>query len=212
MDSLGKARNTDPSDGDATIKLTNSIESLGIPVLAIDHVTKADNRDIKNGKVQNPNAVFAIGSQFSTAGARLAWFFQEMSDSSPGYQRLNIHNTKHNHVAEQESRSLRIELRSDDFHALDTVTFQVHDSMIFEEFQAESTEMILLKWMMNNSVKTTTATEISKSTGLERTAAARAFKNHEWFDPVTKVGKSQPYQVSSEGRVQYTRLTQGDDT
>ena len=54
LDSMGQARGTDPSDGDSTIKLTKGIRSFGVPCLAIDHVTKADNKDMKNSNTTNP--------------------------------------------------------------------------------------------------------------------------------------------------------------
>ena len=212
VDSLGKARNTDPSDGDSTIKLTNAIESLGMPVLAIDHVTKADNKEIKTGKVTHPDSMMAIGSQFSTAGARLAWFFQEMSDSTHLVKRFNIHNTKHNLVAKQDARSLKMEITNDERQIITGVEFTVWDIMQFEELTVESPEQIILKMMVRGGIKTIDATTAGKATGMPRTTCADALKNNpDWFTAIQKVGRTQPFGITALGYDESSRLI-GDQT
>lgn len=215
IDSLGKARNTDPSDGDSTIKLTNAIESLGMPVLAIDHVTKADNKDIKTGKVTHPDSVMAIGSQFSTAGARLGWFFQEMSDSTQMVKRFNLHNTKHNLVAKQETRSLKMEITNNERYVITGVEFSVWDSMQFEEFAAETVDRMILKHMVRAKIKTMSASDAAKALGVPRTTAADAFKGSpEWFTPLAKVGRTVPFGITALGYDEASRLIgdQGAET
>ncbi len=208
VDSLGKARNTDPSDGDATIKLTNAIESFGIPVLAIDHVTKVDNAAIAKQRVTHPDAMMAIGSQFSTAGARLGWFFQEMGDSTYLSKRYNVFNTKHNHVAKQEPRSLKIDFINNERGIPVTITFDVWDTVKFEEFRAETIEETVLIWMVRNDVGKATATQIANETGLDRTSVSRVLGSSEWFEKAGKqTKKGQFYEVTEEGGVQYAHIT-----
>lgn len=207
VDSLGKARNTDASDGDATIKLTNAIESFGIPVLAIDHVTKVDNTAIANGKVTNPDAMMAIGSQFSTAGARLGWMFQEMSDSTYETKRYNLHNTKHNHTVKQEPRSVKVEFINDDRGIAQMVKFSMWDVLKFEEFTADTTEHMILKWFFHNSIKSATTKTISDGLGIAATTVNSALSNADLFEKLTKQGRDQPYALTEDGSSESERLT-----
>ena len=207
VDSLGKARNTDASDGDATIKLTNAIESFGIPVLAIDHVTKVDNAAIANGKVTNPDAMMAIGSQFSTAGARLGWMFQEMSDSTYEVKRYNLHNTKHNHTIKQKPRSIKVEFINDDRGVAQQVKFSMWDVLKFEEFTADTMEHMILKWFAHNHVETATTKTIADGLGAKDTTVNSALQNEELFKRLTKEGRNQPYGLTEDGLSESERLT-----
>ena len=200
VDSLGKARNTDPSDGDATIKLTNAIESFGIPVLAIDQVTKVDNAAIAKQKVTHPDAMMAIGSQFSTAGARLGWFFQEMGDSTYLSKRYNVFNTKHNHVAKQEPRSLKIDFTNNERGIPVAITFDIWDTVKFEEFRAEDIEVTVAKWMARNGNVPVTATELEAAINLPRTTIGEHVSARpDWFVNVPGKGRSKPFKLTEEG-------------
>ena len=198
VDSLGKARGADPSDGDATIKLTNAIESLGMPVLAIDHVTKSHNEAISSGQMQNPEAVMGIGSQFSTAGARLGWFFQKMTDSKPLSVRFNLHNNKHNLVAKQDTRSMTMNIENNERGVITKLTFKTWDSIKFEELRVESLEVTIARWMVRTEKISTTTTEASKAIGASDTSVNRALQGA-LFEKMTRVGKSVPYRLTEAG-------------
>lgn len=208
VDSMAKARNASASDADETIKLMNSLEDLGLPVFAIDHVTKSDNKDIKDGGVKNPNSVMAIGSTHSTDGARLGWFLQQIGDPDNGVSRFNVHNTKHNLVAEQKPRSLRVSITNNGNDIMTNLKFDVWDTVKFEDFRAETVEETMLIWMKRNGLDQSTATQLAELTKLDRSSVATSFKSSDWFEKKGKrVREGQFYEVTETGSVKYALLT-----
>ena len=206
LDSMGQARGTDPSDGDSTIKLTKGIRSFGVPCLAIDHVTKADNKDMKNSNTVNPDAVMAIGSQFSTAGARLGWFVQEMSTSTQMARRFNMHNPKHNHVAKQQAYSMAMNLENNDRGLLTSITFENYDSVVFEELKLEDTAVTMLKMHVRHG-SPVGGSELARITGISRSTVVSNFNRRpEWWQ---KVAGSTNYQLTDEANAAATLLTGG---
>lgn len=199
VDSLGKARGADPSDGDATIKLTNAIESLGMPVLAIDHVTKSHNEAISSGQMQNPEAVMGIGSQFSTAGARLGWFLQKMTDSKPLSVRFNLHNNKHNLVAKQETRSMTMDIENNQRGVITQLTFKTWDRQKFTELEPQDAKMSIALWMMRSGKNTTYSAEAAKGTGISKSTVNDALQSSGWFEKAPKQGNIQPYRINEVG-------------
>jgi hypothetical protein len=215
LDSLGKARGADPSDGDATIKITNAIEAFALPVLAIDHVTKSVSEMVAAGKLDSPEAIYGIGSQFSHSAARLGWFFQKMTSSKPNRVVFNIHNNKHNLVPKQDSRSVTMELESNERSVLTRIKFKTWDNVAFEEMRVEGGHVTIARWMVREGKLSVTGTEAAKGTGLSTSAAARALTDHEdWFEKMSKVKQSQPFKLTDAGREQLgiTKVGETDET
>lgn len=75
VDSLGLARGGAPEDAEATIRVFAAMRELGVPVLAIDHLAKAQ-MDTKPGQRQ------AIGSVYTTNASRRAWALTGRSDGN----------------------------------------------------------------------------------------------------------------------------------
>ena len=203
LDSMGQARGADASDGDSTIKLVKALRSLGIPVLAIDHVTKVDNKGMKNGKLDSPDSIMAIGSQFSTAGARLAWFIQEMSASTPMARKFNMHNTKHNHVAKQEPFSMNLDMENNEQQRVTSLKFQSYDSIMYEELAHEDRAVTMLKAHIKAD-RPMGGTELSRLSGVPRGTVSSLFERRsEWWSQVE--GTTQ-YQLTEDARVAATLL------
>jgi hypothetical protein len=201
LDSLGKARGADPSDGDATIKITNAIEAFALPVLAIDHVTKSVSEMVAAGKLDSPEAIYGIGSQFSHSAARLGWFFQKMTSSKPNRVVFNIHNNKHNLVPKQDSRSVTMELESNERSVLTRIKFKTWDNVAFEEMRVEGIEVTIARWMVREGKLTTTTTEAVRGTGASKSAVNRALTDHpDWFEKMAKQKQMQPYKLTDTGR------------
>lgn len=209
LDSMGQARGTDPSDGDSTIKLTKGIRSFGVPCLAIDHVTKADNKDMKNSNTTNPDAVMAIGSQFSTAGARLGWFVQEMSTSTQMARRFNMHNPKHNHVAKQQAYSMAMNLENNKRGLLTSITFENYDSVVFEELKLEDTAVTMLKIHVRHA-KPVGGSELARMTSISRSTVVSNFNRRpEWWQ---KVEGTTQYELTEAAIAAATLLTGGQQS
>ena len=113
VDSVGLARAGAVADSEATIKLFKAFNSIGIPVLAIDHMTKEDEKKINTGSM-DPRQAMAIGSVYSMSSTRLAWFFQLLPDSTETTKVFNVHNTKHNHVPTQPSIGMKFRIESNE--------------------------------------------------------------------------------------------------
>ena len=64
IDSIGLARAADVSGSEATIKLFKMFNQLGASILALDHMTKEDNKRVATGKMDYREAT-PIGSQFT---------------------------------------------------------------------------------------------------------------------------------------------------
>jgi len=198
LDSMGQARGTDASDGDSTIKLVKALRSLGVPVLAIDHVTKVDNKGMKDGKIDNPDSIMAIGSQFSTAGARLAWFIQEMSLSTPMARKFNMHNTKHNHVAKQEPFSMSLDMENNEQQRVTSLKFTSWDSLKYQEIAQEDKSVAILKAHIRAD-RPLGGTELAKLSGVSRNTVVSTFnRRSEWW---TQVPGSTQYALTEDAFV-----------
>lgn len=81
MDSLGQARGGGTNDDDATNATFKAARTLGVPVLFIDHVSKAQ----REGQVKKKTS---IGSVYTRNNARLLWVVQ--ADQQPGTDETTI--------------------------------------------------------------------------------------------------------------------------
>ena len=204
LDSMGQARGADASDGDSTIKLVKMLRGLGVPVLAIDHVTKVDNKGMKNGKMDDPASIMAIGSQFSTAGARLGWFIQEMSASTPMARKFNMHNTKHNHVAKQEGFSMSLTMENNAQQRVTSLKFSSWDQIMYEELAHEDRAVTMLKAHVKAD-KPMGGTELGKLSGIPRATVVSIFNRRpEWW---VQMSGGTAYSLTDEAYVAATLLT-----
>jgi len=202
IDSVGQARGADPSDGDSTIKIMKWMRSFKVPVLAIDHITKVENKDMTKGKVDAPDAVMAIGSQFSTASARLGWFFQHMTTSTAMHIKFNIHNTKHNHVAKQETMSLDIKFMNNDRGLMTNLEFITWGSQMHYEVSNERNEeaALVVHYRADRPLGTT---ELARMCGVVRSTLASIHRKSPFWE---QVAGSTQYVLTNIGIVQATAL------
>ena len=85
IDSKGMALTGSPESAEATLELTRAIRTLNVPVLLIDHISKAAIKGDDD---------MAFGSVYTEYSSRLAW--QLNADWKPGYVDLRLKNTKAN--------------------------------------------------------------------------------------------------------------------
>jgi hypothetical protein len=138
IDSIGLARAADVSGSEATIKLFKMFNQLGASVLAIDHMTKEDNKRVWTGKMDAREAT-PIGSQFTQSSARLAWFMNVLPQSTAKNKKVNLYNTKHNHTPQHKVVGMTIELDWDNNDILTEVKFK-SDSQSHEVIVANAME------------------------------------------------------------------------
>lgn len=106
LDSMGMGRGGDAGSAEDTIRVFRALRSLGVPVLALDHVTKDDKR---KGSVATP-----YGSIYTVNAARLLWGARLAAASSHTERFINMENTKANRVMRQHPRGIQMNYTNDD--------------------------------------------------------------------------------------------------
>lgn len=106
LDSVGMGRGGSAVAAEDTIRMFRGLREIGIPFLAIDHVSKAA-KDKDGGEVD------AYGSIYTMNSARLAWSL--IRQHSVGGS-INIHatNRKANHVRRAPPQTIEITYRNDE--------------------------------------------------------------------------------------------------
>jgi hypothetical protein len=198
VDSVGLARAGDVSASDVTIKLFKALRFLNVPVLALDHVTKAERKGTASRGFK-PDLATPIGSQFTMSSARLAWFIEKMPTSTERVRRYNLHNTKHNHIPKQASRGLTVTIESDKNDNPIHTRFEVWDSMFLAVKAEESGAVMLLMAFAANEYNPMTVTELAKRIGRAKSTVHEAMQGNEWFVKGEKFGREQFYMLTEKG-------------
>lgn len=170
LDSIGMGRGGDANAAEDTIRLFRALRSLGIPILALDHVS---SQDLRTGDLIKP-----YGSIYTINSARLLWGARLLSASTDRTKRIQLVNTKANHVRKQEPLAVEVAWVPDDIdeQAFKVVTIAVLDEM-WEEFKLTSWEQVyrVLKvedrWM--------TSLELADETGLAKSTVLQELSRHD---------------------------------
>lgn len=113
VDSLGAARGGEPESADLTIRTFVALRSLGVPVLVVDHVSKAAGND----------ATTSFGSVYTHNLARLTWALDKAQDEGSDRLVLALVNRKRNNGRLLPRIGLEMKAETDDAGGLWTVTF-----------------------------------------------------------------------------------------
>jgi len=205
IDSVGLARGGDVSASEPTIKLFKLFNQLGVPVLALDHVTKEDGKRSSTGNMDHREAT-PIGSQFTQSSARLAWYIQVLPQSTAKLKKLNLFNTKHNHTPQHVPIGLSTKLDWDEHHNITEVYHKVdgsaHDEIVASEMQLHKHQKLLL-WHFKQQregghVIPMTLTEMTKGSGVNGSTLRGIVteKQAMWWE---QLPKSKQYILSPEG-------------
>ena len=106
VDSVGMARGGSAVQAEDTIRLFRALREIGIPFLAIDHVSK----ESKKAKSGSPDA---YGSIYTMNSARLAWHLQGQVTSDKDTISMLATNTKANHTRRQQNRIIEVRYDND---------------------------------------------------------------------------------------------------
>ncbi len=203
VDSVGRARGGDVSASDITIKLFESLATLRVPVLAIDHMTKEENKRVWTGNYDAREAM-PIGSVYTQASTRLAWFMNVLPDSSDTFKKYNVYNTKHNHVVQQDTRGLIFRAESDEWGNIHNASFEVNDmSHYVAPVIKRSKQTELLMWHFeqqkeNGEVIPMTLKDMDGS-GITSSTIRNTVtdKRKDWWDKI--MGSGSLYTISNMG-------------
>lgn len=173
LDSIGMGRGGNANTSEDTVRMFRALRSLGVPTLAIDHVSKEDKRD---GSLITP-----YGSVYTINSARLLWgavVAEGVSTKDKKY--LNLENTKANRTHLRKPMSMSIEYVNEDDKAegqrwLDKVTFTTYSEW-WEEIQADTWELIRAHLEVN--VGAWTVLELALQTGKPEKQVEEAIQTH----------------------------------
>lgn len=203
VDSIGLARAADVSGSEATIKLFKMFNQLGASILALDHMTKEDNKRVATGRMDYREAT-PIGSQFTQSSARLAWFINLLPQSTGKLKKANLYNTKHNHTPQHSPVGLTITLDWNDRDLLTEIRFDTAETA-FEALVQDAMSLTkaqeLLVWHFRQQrgepkqVIPMTTTELGAS-GLNASTIRGAVKEKGWWE---QVAGSKQYILTAEG-------------
>ena len=100
IDSVGMARGGAPEQADVTIQFFRAARSLGVPVLAIDHITHEAR---KSGDLSSPH-----GSRFTHNLSRRSWSVEKEQEEGTAEAALFVTNHKHNNGGRAEKMAYHI--------------------------------------------------------------------------------------------------------
>lgn len=147
LDSVALARAADVSGSEATIKMFKTIEQFGVPILAIDHMTKEDNKRVATGKMDSRESS-PIGSQFTESSARLTWFYNKMPQSTSFRKHVNLYNPKNNHGPEHDPIGIVVEITQGKHGQMTDLEFKMksapHDAIVANETKIHKHQELLL--------------------------------------------------------------------
>lgn len=128
VDSVGMARGGAPESAEETIKLFRALRSLGVPVLAIDHVSKESKKGDPAG--QEP-----IGSVYTRNSARLVWSMEGRQMEGRDETVIIFRNNKANFGRKERQRAFRYSFNTGPGDRLESVQFSPVDWRDTEEFE-----------------------------------------------------------------------------
>lgn len=132
IDSVGMGRGGDAASAEDTIRLFRALRGMGLPVLAIDHISKA----VKAQESRLDNAD-AFGSTYTMNSVRNAWWFAPVVSLDDHVIRVMGTNTKTNHTRQSKNRGINITFASDedvpksiDFEVVDEIHETIMDKRV----------------------------------------------------------------------------------
>jgi hypothetical protein len=117
VDSLGFARGGDANSQELTVRMFSAFRTLGVPVLAIDHVTKSK---------EDKTPTHSFGSAYTFNAARLMWRMDTAKEEGKNDFYCALVNTKTNRKY-QKPRGLKVLVATDEDERLLTVNFETTD-------------------------------------------------------------------------------------
>lgn len=117
VDSLGFARGGDANSQELTVRMFSAFRTLGVPVLAIDHVTKSK---------EDKTPTHSFGSAYTYNAARLMWRMDAAKEEGRNDFYCALVNTKTNRKF-QKPRGFKVLVTTDEDERLLTVVFETTD-------------------------------------------------------------------------------------
>lgn len=153
LDSIGMGRGGSAVQAEDTIRLFRHLRDVGVPMLAIDHVSKE-----QKGK----GDADPYGSVYTMNSARLAWYLSRSGDERNDTIRIYARNTKANHVKRQKSRFIEVSYDNDEHGIPHHIDIEVSDDF---GFVRESVSLRERMMMLLSDGQWRTYAEVAESLG-----------------------------------------------
>lgn len=203
LDSVGMGRGGSAVAAEDTIRMFRALREVGVPFLAIDHVSKQAKAD-KSGDVD------AYGSIYTMNSARLAWHLSPQHTGKSDVISLYAKNMKANHVRRQKSRVIEIEYINNERGVPERINIEVSDDfgMVRESVSVHSRMMMLL------GQGALTIKEIADQLGVDRNTIDATLGRDRKLDHPTfeKVGDEKPAQIGLSGTLSGGDVSSSGDT
>lgn len=207
VDSIGMGRGGDAVGSEDTIRLFRALRSFDVPVLAIDHLSQ----DAIRRSRRRWEDLVPYGSIYTVNSSRLLWGAIRASSSTATHQRMNLYNTKANHVMRADPVALEIEFKSRELEhggkALDRVMVRMYDRL-WQEVSIESWTVVKNAFDRHPNEMLSIAS-LEDLTGLSGGGIRKVLKDHDHDLVKEKNGRAWVYQLTHHAA--RLRLTDGDD-
>lgn len=194
LDSIGMGRGGNANTAEDTIRLFRGLRSLGVPVLAIDHVSKEDKR---SGSLISP-----YGSVYTINSARLLWGAVVATDlSSENEKYLNLSNTKSNRTALHQPMGVRLQYRNkaNEEHKtrwLESMSIDMYDK--WWEIQTPDTWAAIKHHLYKHDGSFWTINEMAMTLELEPATVEKAVQRHMGQLVREKKGRAYGYTLAAD--------------
>ena len=181
VDSIGMGRGGDAISAEDTIRLFRALRSFEVPVLAIDHVAKQE---------RSKDEPLPYGSIYTVNSARLLWAAMPTDASTSSIKRLNLYNTKANHVARHKPMGIEIQYVEPD-RKLEAVKLTLTD----EAWAPMTTDAwaVIERCLDRYPDSMLTVTNIAKETSLSKDAVTKTMQRNKQAWLREKRGRSYHY-------------------
>ena len=186
LDSIGMGRGGDAMGPEDTIALFRALNSLHVPVLALDHVTKEDRRA---GKLLTP-----FGSQYTENSARMMWGMVEVEDESlPSRRVLTMHNTKTNVTMKSPPLGMVMTYHNTDEGLTDAIETEVTEAVLIATKPTALDS--ILRVMESDKHRFWTLRELDVAMSEKFDAIDKAIRRSEHLFGIKKVGNANAYRL-----------------
>ena len=201
VDSISRARGSDVSSSEATVKLFEMFAQFGVPVLAIDHMTKEENKRVWTSNY-DPREAQPLGSGVTQNSVRLGWMMNVLPGDTPTLKKYNLYNTKANNVVQQTTRGLTFKASSDEWGTIYGASFELASMSHYVAQTKEGDKgLVMLRWHLaeqrkDGSPMGFTGTQIAAGSGVNRNTVAAKLRDSGWWE---KLSSSHEYRLTDAG-------------
>lgn len=175
LDSIGMGRGGNANTAEDTVRLFRALRSLGVPTVAVDHVSKEDKR---SGDLITP-----YGSVYTVNSARLLWgAVVAESNSNHDVKYLNLQNTKANRTHLHAPIGLKVTYANSEDKILgqrwlSQVTFDTHDQW-WGHIEVDVWTQVRVFLESNQGAGAWSPTELSMMLGIREEEILSAIEHH----------------------------------